>query len=75
MQGLELWLKGLIAACIGGAANAATVVFVDPEHFNVQNGLHAMLKVALVGALVSFLGYLKTSPLPGVRVQPVKETS
>jgi hypothetical protein len=69
---LESWLKGLVAACIGGGANAATVVFVDPEHFNAQGGLHAVLKVAAVGALVSILGYLKTSPLPDVRVQPVK---
>jgi hypothetical protein len=74
MHALEVWLKGLVAACIGGGANAATVLFVDPEHFNGQDGLHAVLKVAAIGALVSVLGYLRMTPLPGVRVQPVKGT-
>jgi hypothetical protein len=72
MHALELWLKGLVAACIGGGANAVTVVFVDPEHFNAQDGLHAMLKVAAVGALVSILGYLRQVRCPVSAYSPLK---
>ena len=70
MRTVGLWLKGLAAACIGGAANAGIVVFVDPDHFNVHEGIHALAKVAVIGAVVSVLTYLKQSPIPGLHVQP-----
>src|SRR5438270_14029516 len=70
MRTVGLWLKGLAAACIGGAANAGIVVFVDPDHFNVHEGIHALAKVAVIGAVVSVLTYLKQSPMPGLHVQP-----
>lgn len=73
MHSLEPWLKGLLAACIGGAANAGTIVLVDPEHFNLQEGIRSLLKVAIVGAVVSVLGYLKKSPLPGVHPHPTED--
>jgi len=43
MYGLELWLKGLAAAGIAGAANGVITGFaavgIDPAHFNLQAGL------------------------------------
>lgn len=60
-----MWLKGLIAAAIGGAANAVTVMIVDPVAFNLQDGGKKLAMVALVSAIVSAALYLKQSPLPG----------
>lgn len=72
MYGLELWLKGLLAAAIAGAANGVITGFaavgIDPTHFNLQSGLKATLAIAGVSALMSGLigvaAYLKQSPLP-----------
>lgn len=70
MRTVSIWIKGLAAACIGGASNAAAVVFVDPEHFNWHEGLSSVARVAAAGAILALLSYLKTSPLPGLQSQP-----
>lgn len=59
------WLKGLVSAVIGGAANAITVMIVDPQAFNLQEGAGKLGTVALVSAIVAAAMYLKQSPLPG----------
>jgi len=58
------WVKGLVSAIIGGAANAITVAIVDPIAFNLQEGASKLLTVALVSAIVAAAMYLKQSPLP-----------
>ena len=62
---MEKWLKGLLSAIIGGAANAITVMVVDPTNFNLNEGLAKLGTVALVSAIVAAAMYLKQSPLPG----------
>jgi hypothetical protein len=72
MYGLDLWLKGLVAAAIAGAANGVITGFaavgIDPAHFNLQAGLKSTLALAAVSALMSGIigvaAYLKQSPLP-----------
>ena len=72
MRSVELWLKGLAAAAIAGAANGVMTGFaavgIDPAHFNLQSGLKATLGIASVSALMSGIigvaAYLKQSPLP-----------
>ena len=72
MQRIEVWAKGLAAASIAGAANGVITGFaavgIDPNHFNLQAGLHSTLAIAGVSALMSALigaaAYLKQSPLP-----------
>jgi hypothetical protein len=72
MYGLELWLKGLAAAAIAGAANGVITGFaavgIDPAHFNLQSGLKPTLAIAGVSAMMSGIigvaAYLKQSPLP-----------
>ena len=72
MYGLELWLKGIAAAAIAGAANGVITGFaavgIDPAHFNLQSGLKPTLAIAGVSALMSGIigvaAYLKQSPLP-----------
>ena len=72
MHSLELWLKGLLAAAIAGAANGVITGFaavgIDPVHFNLQSGLRPTLAIAGASALMSSVigaaAYLKQSPLP-----------
>lgn len=61
---MNFWLKNLIAAAIGGAANAITVIIVDPVNFSLTENAGKVGTVAAVGALLSVAAYLKTSPVP-----------
>lgn len=60
----KIWLKGLISAAIGGAANAGLVAIIAPEQFNFQEGLSRLGTMAIGGAIIAILSYLKQSPLP-----------
>jgi hypothetical protein len=69
---VEIWLKGIAAAGISGAANGVVTGFaaigIDPSHFNLQAGLHHTLQLGGISAAISaILGvalYLRQSPLP-----------
>ena len=47
----KVWVKGLMAAAIGGASSSVTVVLADPDHFNFSAGLKKLGAVAAMGAL------------------------
>ena len=72
IHSVEVWLKGLAAAAIAGAANGIITGFaavgIDPDKFNLQAGLRATLAIAGVSAIMSGVigvaAYLKQSPLP-----------
>jgi UDP-N-acetylmuramyl pentapeptide phosphotransferase/UDP-N-acetylglucosamine-1-phosphate transferase len=61
---MKTWIKGLVSAAIGAAANSVTVIVVAPETFNLQDGLPKLASVAAVSAIVAVASYLKKSPLP-----------
>lgn len=61
------WIEGILAAAIGGGANALTVIIVDPLAFNLQEGLSKLLQVAAVGGLVAVAAFLKQSPIPAAK--------
>jgi UDP-N-acetylmuramyl pentapeptide phosphotransferase/UDP-N-acetylglucosamine-1-phosphate transferase len=61
---MKTWIKGLVSAAIGAAANSVTVIVVAPETFNLQDGLPKLASIAAVSALVAVASYLKKSPLP-----------
>jgi hypothetical protein len=61
---MKLWLKGLIAAFIGGAANAVTNIIVAPETFNLNSGAGKLSQAALASGIFAMCFYLKKSPLP-----------
>jgi hypothetical protein len=71
-DGIALWIKGLAAAAISGAANGVITGFaavgIDPQRFNLQSGIRPTLALAGVSALMSAMigtsAYLKQSPLP-----------
>ena len=64
MEKWILWLKGLISAAIGGASTAVTVMIVDPQTFNIDEGAGKLGAVIVVSAIVAAANYLKKSPLP-----------
>jgi hypothetical protein len=79
---LSVWLSGLFAAFIGGGAGSVTTglasMGIDPEHFNLNAGLHHTLNlmgaVFLINGIVSVCMFLKQSPIPAGQsvMQPVK---
>jgi hypothetical protein len=65
LNNIKVWLHGLAATLIGGAAAAGTAVFAEPKDFNFTHaGLIAFGKVILVGAAIPAFAYLKQSPVP-----------
>jgi Zn-dependent protease len=72
MKKLELWLKGMLAAAISGAAGGVltglAAVGIDPQHFNLQAGMGATFRIgaaaALINAVIGVAAYLQKSPMP-----------
>lgn len=62
----KLWLRGLIAAALGGVGTALTVMLVDPQTFNLTTGLGLVKLGQVVGvsALIAMGVYLKKHPNP-----------
>lgn len=58
-QRVRVWLSGLVAAVISGAATGITTNLVLPETSAQDLG-----KIAAMGALIGLAGYLKQSPIP-----------
>jgi hypothetical protein len=72
MNQIHIWLKGILAAAISGAAGGVLTGFaavgIDPQHFNLQAGIGATLRIgmaaALINAVIGVAAYLQKSPLP-----------
>ena len=72
MTRVEIWLKGLLAAAISGAAGGVltglAAVGIDPQHFNLQSGIGATFRIgaaaALINSVIGVAAYLQKSPLP-----------
>jgi hypothetical protein len=70
---VEVWLKGMLAAGVSGAAGGVmtglAAVGIDPGHFNLQAGMGATVRIgaaaALINAVIGVAAYLQKSPLPG----------
>ena len=68
MDDLRVWIKGLMAAVIHGAAITVTAVIVDPSAFAAsRSGLGRLGAVAGISAIFGAAGYLAQSPIPGKR--------
>ena len=72
MKRLEIWIRGLLAAAISGGAGGILTGFaavgIDPQHFNLQAGTGATLRIglaaSLINAVIGVAAYLQKSPLP-----------
>lgn len=58
------WLRGIIGGAIGGGANSITMMIVDHNQFNFEEGFPSLWKVALVSAVVGAALFLKQNTLP-----------
>ncbi|HXL23024.1 MAG TPA: hypothetical protein VOA78_11195 [Candidatus Dormibacteraeota bacterium] len=69
---IEIWLRGILAAAISGAAGGVLTGFaavgIDPQHFNLQSGMGATFRIgaaaSLINAVIGVAAYLQKSPLP-----------
>ena len=69
---IEIWLRGLLAAAVsggsGGILTGFAAVGIDPQHFNLQAGMGATMRIgaaaALINAVIGVAAYLQKSPLP-----------
>lgn len=61
---IRLWLYSLLSAAISGATGATSVVLIDPDHFNLHDGLTKLSEVAAMMAVIGVLNFLKNKPLP-----------
>ena len=72
MDKVELWLKGVVAAAISGGAGGILTGFaavgIDPQHFNLQSGMHETMRMAgaaaLINSIIGVAAYLQKSPMP-----------
>ena len=72
LKKIEIWLKGILAAAISGAAGGVmtglAAVGIDPGHFNLQAGMGATWRIGvaagLINAVIGVAAYLQKSPLP-----------
>lgn len=68
------WGYGLIRGAISGGATAVAsspvVMGLDPDHFNLQNGLphtlELMAAIFVINAIYRMIEFLKDHPLPEV---------
>jgi hypothetical protein len=72
MRKVEIWLKGILAAAISGAAGGILTGFaavgIDPQHFNLQSGMRETMRIAaaasLINSIIGVAAYLQKSPMP-----------
>ena len=71
METINLWLRGLAAAFIGGGASAVSGAVAlninDPKDFNTTNPdkmFHVAATMFLISGFMAVMAYLKQSPLP-----------
>jgi hypothetical protein len=60
---IKEWLKSAAVAIGGGAAASISAVMMDPNKFNLSNGLKDEALIALQGALVGLAALFLRSPL------------
>ena len=69
MNNWKVWLHGLVAAAIGGAASAGVAYFIAPQVFTFDKaGAIALAKAVILGAILPTMAYLKQSPVPALTV-------
>ncbi len=72
MKSWEIWLRGMLAASISGAAGGVltglAAIGIEPAHFNLTAGFGHTWRIgaaaALINAVIGVAAYLQKSPLP-----------
>lgn len=55
----RMWLHGILAAFINGAAGGIVLTLVDPHDFNLQDGWKKLLSVAATFGILAAANYVK----------------
>lgn len=64
---LKVWIHGLAAAAVSGAASAVSGCVALPTVFTFdKNGVANMIKLAVPPAIIAVALYLKKSPVPAL---------
>lgn len=64
MNNLEVWVYGLVSAAVSGGSGVVGTMYLDPDHFNFNNGISKLAGAWGMFALIGVLNYLKQSPVP-----------
>ena len=62
-QPFRIWIHGLCAAFLGGAATGSTLMVLAPDKVNLSD-LATLGKVCGVSGVLAAIAYIKRSPLP-----------
>lgn len=68
IRSIEFWLKGLIAAFIGGGATIVSSMVIAPDTFNIHD-LKKLGQLAIASGIINACMYLKQSPIPNIDIQ------
>jgi len=68
-----LWLHGLAAVFIGGAAHSVAGMVIKPGAFNLGAEWRSTLALAVASGVISAAAYLMRSPVPPLPETPTKE--
>lgn len=72
MTKTEIWLRGMLAAVVSGAAGGVltglAAIGIDPTHFNLAEGFGHVWRIAAaaagINAVIGLAAFLQKSPLP-----------
>ena len=65
MRDFKKWARGLVGAFIQSASTVVATMIVDPDTFNIGEGLANVGMIALVSGGVGAALFLSKKPLPG----------
>jgi len=61
-------MAAAISGAAGGVLTGLAAIGIDPQHYNLNSGVHATMKIgaaaAFVNAVIGVAAYLQKSPLP-----------
>ena len=63
-KNIELWLYTALSTFVGGGASSVAAVVIDPQKFNLSDGLGNVGKMFLTSGIINVIFYLSKSPLP-----------
>ena len=62
----EVWIYSALSAFIGGGASSVAAIVIDPQKFNLNEGLGNIGKMFITAGVINLILYLKQSPLPAM---------
>lgn len=67
------WIVGLLSAGLGGVGYGAGGVILAPEEINLDQGIHKLAGLFLIGFILQAFAYCQKSPLYNALYEPEPE--